>query len=68
VAVEGITVNLSATPVADVQLQALLPLGKPQRRMGSIRMEAKVLQPKPHVALQASGIDLIAVSFQETLY
>jgi hypothetical protein len=49
-------VNLSPTPVADVHLQALLPFGKPPERMGSIRMKAEVPQPKPHVALQASGI------------
>ena len=63
---EGITVNLSAAPVANVQLQALLPFAKPQRRMGSIRMEAEVLQPNPDVALQSLGIDLIAVSFQKS--
>ena len=65
---KGITIDLSATPVANVQLQALLPFGKPQRRMGSIRMEAEVLQPNPDVTLQSSGINLIAVSFQESPY
>jgi hypothetical protein len=68
VAVKGITINLSATPVANVRLQALLPFGKPQRRMGSICMKAEVLQPNPDVTLQASGVDLIAVSFKKSLY
>ena len=67
-ALEGISVNPSAAAVANVQLQALLPFGKPQRRMGSIRMEAEVLQPNSDVTLQSSSINLIAVSFQESPY
>jgi hypothetical protein len=68
VAVNGITMNLSATAIANVQLQALLPFGKPQRRMVSLCTEAEVLQPNHDVTLQAPDINLITVSFQESLY
>ena len=65
--VDGIAINLAATAVANVQLQALLPFGKPFGRVGSVRMKAKVGQPKAYVVLQSSGVDFIAVLFQESL-
>jgi hypothetical protein len=35
--------------------------------MGSILMKGEIQQPKPHIAFQALGIDLVAVSLQKTL-
>jgi hypothetical protein len=67
VAVEGITVNLSAAPFANVHPQTLLPLAKPPQRMCRILTKAEVSQPKPHVTFQASGIDLLTVSFHKAL-
>ena len=65
---EGITVNLSATSVADVRFQGLLPVSKPLPRVCGFLMEAEVLQPKSDVTFQAAGIDLIAVCLQKSLY
>ena len=63
--VNGITINLSATTVAYMHLQALLPFRNPSARMGRIRIEAEAPQPKLNVTLQASSVDLLAVFNQE---
>jgi hypothetical protein len=67
VAVEGITVNLPAAPIADVQPQTLPSLAKPLHRMHSILTKTEVFQPGLYVALQAFGIDFLAMSFQKAL-
>ena len=53
VAMDGIAVDLSTTPIAGMQFQTLFPLGVPKRRVIGLGLKAEILQPEPDVALES---------------
>jgi hypothetical protein len=64
-AIDSVSVDISTTAAADVDFEALLPVPQPLHGMGGIFMEPEREQPKPHVSVQAFGVDLVTMSLQK---